>query len=350
MTGEQSILYRFGESETLVHFCRGIDAEVFTSDSGLLRVYDANTVRLGCFQAFGRRIVLPAGERSKSWGGARRVLRAALRAGLGRDGLIVGVGGGMICDLAAFAASLYMRGCRLQLVPTTLLAMVDAALGGKTGINFGGYKNTAGTFYPAEQIWVDPAVLEHLPDREFRSGLGEVIKTALLGDRDLLAILQSESGRVLARERRLMERIVGRCLAVKAGIVAEDLRESGRRAVLNLGHTFAHALEARTHYRLWSHGQAVAWGLVQAAALSRSLGLAEEGYTEEVRRLVDLYGFELRSPCAPEKLVPMMQADKKNRAGKLRLVLQRGIGDTVIREVDPQAIVEILGQTARSMG
>ena len=350
MNGRPAMSYRFGEAESRVHLGRGIDAEALSSDSGVLGVYDANTVRLKLFRLDGRRIVLAPGEASKSWRGARRVLMAAMRAGLGRDGLIVGVGGGMICDLAAFAASLYMRGCRLQLVPTSLLAMVDAALGGKTGVNFGGYKNSAGTFYPAERIWIDPEALQHLPEREFRSGLGEVIKTALLEDGDLLSLLQEQSTRILARDPRLMEGIVKSCLRVKAGIVAEDLKESGKRAILNLGHTFAHALEAHTRYRLWSHGQAVAWGLVQAAILSRSLGLAGQGYVQMVRRVVQLYGFELQAPFAPERIVPLMQADKKNRAGKLRLVLQRGIGDTVLREVDPQTIVEILGQAARSVG
>jgi 3-dehydroquinate synthase len=262
--------------------------------------------------------------------------------------LIVGIGGGMICDLASFAASLFMRGCRLVLIPTSLLAMVDAAIGGKTAINYGGYKNMVGTFYPAERICIVASVLRSLPQREFRSGLGEVIKTALLGDRALLETLSSQKEWILDRDPALMEEVVRRCIAVKARIVEEDPRETGNRAFLNLGHTFAHAVEALTGYKLWSHGQAVAWGLVQAAAVSERLGLVDSGYTKTVRELVLMYGFDLRVRLKPESIVKAMLVDKKKRRGKLRLVLQRGIGDTVLREVDPHLVAETLRRSSRN--
>jgi 3-dehydroquinate synthase len=341
--------FRFGDYTSHVHFTSSIEASQISADSGVILVFDRNTARLpasaGTPSIAGTpsaRVVLPPGERSKSWSGARRVLGKALEAGLGRDGLIVGIGGGMICDLAAFAASLYMRGCRLFLIPTSLLAMVDAAIGGKTAINYGGYKNMAGTFYPAERIFIAVAVLEALPEREFRSGLAEVIKTALLGDAALLETLSRQRERILARDPALMEETVRRCIAVKAGIVGEDLRETGDRAFLNLGHTYAHAVEAVTGYKLWSHGQAVAWGVVQAAVLAERLGLADRSYTATVRDLVESYGFDLRVRWKPESLVKAMLVDKKKRRGKLRLVLQRGIGDTVVKEVDPQLVAETL--------
>jgi len=339
--------YRFGDYTSEVLFSCSLDPSVFSSDSGVLLVFDRNTAGIPIFDGIGQRLVLAPGEGSKSWSGARRILQRALAAGLGRDGLIVGVGGGIICDLAAFSASLFMRGCRLILVPTSLLAMVDAAIGGKTAINLGGFKNMAGTFYPAEQIWIAVSVLEHLPDREFRSGLGEVIKTALLGDRELLDILLEQTPRVMERDPAVMEEIVRRCAAVKAGIVEEDFRETGNRTVLNLGHTFGHALEAETGYKLCSHGEAVAWGLMQAAVLSQTLGLADGGYTATVRELLEDYGFDMRFRRKPESIVKAMQVDKKRRRGKLRLVLQRGIGDTVVREVDPHLIVETLQHSAR---
>ncbi len=339
--------YRFGDYTSEVLICGTVDPAVFSSDSGALVVFDKNTAEVPIFEYMEPRLVLAPGEDSKSWSGARRILQRALDGGLGRDGLIVGVGGGVICDLAAFSASLFMRGCRLMLVPTSLLAMVDAAIGGKTAINLGGFKNMAGTFYPAQQIWITVSVLRHLPVREFLSGLGEVIKTALLGDRELLDILLKKQTKVFGRDPEVMEEIVRRCVAVKAGIVEGDPREAGNRAVLNLGHTFGHALEAETGYKLCSHGEAVAWGLMQAARLSQTLGLADPGYTATVRGLLENYGFEMSFTRKPESIVKAMQADKKKRRGKLRLVLQRGIGDTVVREVDPHLIVQTLQQSAR---
>ncbi|UCF98739.1 MAG: 3-dehydroquinate synthase [Spirochaetaceae bacterium] len=347
MTGQAPLSYRFGEYTSKVAFFPSIDTKRLSGDSGTLLVFDKNTAGIPDSSQPALKVVLPPGERSKSWVGTQRILREALSAGLGRDGLIVGIGGGMICDLAAFSASLFMRGCRLFLVPTSLLAMVDAAVGGKTAINFRGYKNMVGTFYPAEQIWIAVSALRYLPEREFRSGLGEVIKTALLGDPVLFEILLNRRELVLARDSAIMEELVRRCVEVKARIVEEDLRESGERAFLNLGHTFAHALEMETKYRLWSHGQAVAWGLVQAAMLSETLGLADPSYTAAVQSLIRSYGFDLQPGRKPESVVAAMQVDKKKRRGKLRLVLQRGIGDTVVREVDPLLIVEMLSRSAR---
>jgi 3-dehydroquinate synthase len=341
--------FRFGDYTSEVRFARSFDPSGFSAETGIVLVFDRNTARIAAVAGPSvQRVILPPGEGSKGWAGARRVLAKALEAGLGRDGLIVGIGGGMICDLSAFAASLYMRGCRLTLVPTSLLGMVDAAIGGKTAINFGGYKNMAGTFYPAERIVIAVPLLESLPEREYRSGLGEVIKTALLGDRELFDMLSNRRERILDRDPSLIEEVVRRCIAVKAGIVTEDLRESGKRAFLNLGHTFGHALEAVTGYKRWSHGQAVAWGLVQAATLSERLGLADSGYAALVREMVRMYRFDLHPRSKPESIARAMLVDKKKRRGKLRLVLQRGIGDTVVREVDPEFVAETLRRSSRN--
>ena len=348
----QPLRFRFGDYTSEVHFVKSIEPSGFSAETGVVLVFDRNTAGIAAITDEKgpsiQRVLLAPGEGSKSWAGARRVLEKALEAGLGRDGLIVGIGGGMICDLSAFAASLYMRGCRLTLVPTSLLAMVDAAIGGKTAINFGGYKNMAGTFYPAEKIVIAVPVLKSLPEMEYRSGLGEVIKTALLGDKDLFEMLSDRRERILDRDASLVEEVVRRCIAVKAGIVGEDLRESGRRAFLNLGHTFGHALEAVTGYKLWSHGQAVAWGLVQAATLSERLGLSDSSYAALVRDMVLVYGFDLHPKSKPESIVKAMLVDKKRRRGKLRLVLQRGIGDTVVREVDPELVAESLRSSSRN--
>jgi len=349
---EDSLHFQFGDFASSVKFSTSVEPARFSSAAGVILVFDRNTQKLfpPAGMAVHRQVVLPPGEGSKSWSGAQRILQRALETGLGRDGLIVGVGGGMICDLSAFSASLFMRGIRLFLVPTSLLAMVDAAIGGKTAINLGGYKNMAGTFYPAEQIWIDVSVLKKLSDKEFISGIGEAIKTALLGDQTLLGIFLEQKDRVLARDPGVMEEIVRRCIALKGGIVEEDLKETGKRAFLNLGHTFAHALEAETGFKPWNHGQAVAWGLFQAAALSETIGLAESSYVAMVGQVLRSYGFSLQTlkGVKPESILKAMQVDKKKRAGKLRLVLQRGIGDTVVTEVEEKLIVQTLRSSART--
>lgn len=341
-----TVQFRFGESTTRVLFMAepGLPPPEV---SGSLCVFDRHT-----FEHVGARfgvsargaVILAPGEKGKNWASAHRVLQSALRRGLGRDGRIIGIGGGMVCDLAAFAASLYMRGCRLTLAPTSLLAMVDAALGGKTAINLGGAKNMAGTFYPAEEIRIWSGALATLPPRELRSGLGEAVKTALLADPRLLALLRERSRELVGRDPELLQEVVRRCLAVKGEIVAADLREDGRRAVLNLGHTFAHALEAVTGLRRLSHGEAVAWGLAQAAALSCQLGLADREYVRQVQSLLRAFGFQVGAipGVSPSALVSAMQSDKKKRGGRLRLVLQRGIGDTVVQEVEAAAILRTL--------
>jgi 3-dehydroquinate synthase len=347
----KEIRFRFGTVSSRVIFQQRIEPEDLAAPGGVLTVFDTHTWRL-----FGRSrvsraagsVVLPAGERSKTWRGAGRVLSAAARRGLGRDGLIAGIGGGVVCDLAAFCASLYMRGCSLTLVPTTLLAMVDAALGGKTGVDLPGAKNMAGTFYPAGEIRIVPAALASLPDRELRSGLAEAAKNALLGDADLLATLERGRGRLLDREPDLLEDVVERCIRVKGAVVEEDFREQGRRAILNLGHTFGHALEAATGFRRYTHGEAVAWGLKMALRLGERLGVTPPEHARRVERLLESYGFDLHPwTGAPEKLLAAMQADKKKREGRLRFVLQRGVGDTLVQPVEEERVWELLAAERR---
>jgi 3-dehydroquinate synthase len=304
-------------------------------------VFDSNTHPL-----FGsgapNPIVLPAGESTKSWQSAETILSGCARSGLGRDGVLTGVGGGVICDLAAFAASLYMRGCVLHLAPTTLLSMVDASLGGKTGVDFAGLKNLVGTFYPAARITVTPSVLATLPGREYLSGIAEVIKTAMIGDPQVMEILRDRRGPVMARDPALVEEIVRRCLAVKGGIVEEDPREAGRRAVLNLGHTFGHALESALGFSEWTHGEAVAWGIGRALRAGRMLGETDPGYAERAASLLAAYGFRLEAPAAPDALLRAMRMDKKRLGGRIRLVVPRGPGDVVVREAEDELILRAL--------
>ncbi len=305
-------------------------------------VADANTE---AFLPPGRRFhEVPVGEQAKSWPELERLLSGLLAADLTRDASVVGVGGGVVCDLTALASSLYLRGCRLVLVPTTLLAMVDAALGGKTGINFGGFKNIVGTFYPASEVRICPHTLATLPEREYRSGLAEVIKTAMLGDAALLETLEREQERVLARDPALLEQAVWSCLGIKGSIVEADLTETGVRAHLNLGHTFAHALESVEGLGAWSHGEAVAWGLARAMELGRAAGVTDGAYARRVRELLVRYGYRVGPlPQAAQEIRAAMQKDKKRRGSLLRFVLQRELGETLVTEVDSPLVDRVLG-------
>ncbi len=340
--------FTFGGYETTVTMT-GRDRLWDSLDDRACLVADANTA---AFLPEDRRFhEVPVGERAKSWSELERLLAGLLDADLTRDASIVGVGGGVVCDLTALAANLYLRGCRLVLVPTTLLAMVDASLGGKTGINFGGFKNIVGTFYPASEIRICPQTLTTLPEREYRSGLAEVIKTAMLGDADLFGTLEGEPDRVAARDAALLEGAVWSCLEIKGSIVEADLTETGVRAHLNLGHTFAHALESVEGLGAWSHGEAVAWGLARAMELGSAAGITDAAYARRVRELLLRYGYRVGPlPEAAQQIRAAMQKDKKRRGNRLRFVLQKRLGETIVTEVDSALVDRVLGGEAGEGG
>lgn len=296
-----------------------------------LHLFDTHTAPLFA-EAGVPRHVWPAGEDAKTWPQIDAALSRGLDLGLGRDSTWAGVGGGVVTDMAAFAASLYMRGVGLVLVPTTLLAMVDAALGGKTGIDYHGLKNLVGTFYPARELRLCPPLLGTLPERDFRSGLAEVIKHAFLADADLLHLLETRADSVLARDADCLHELVLRAVKVKAGIVERDFRETGERAHLNLGHTFGHALEAAMGFDgSWTHGEAVAWGMGRALDLGLALGLTDPSWRQRALALLVRYGFRLEAPGAdPEVLLRAMTHDKKKAGGRVRFVLQKAQGQTLV--------------------
>ncbi|MGB7471361.1 MAG: 3-dehydroquinate synthase family protein, partial [Candidatus Acidiferrum sp.] len=212
-------------------------------------------------------------------------------------------------------------------IPTTLIAQVDSAIGGKTGVNLPEGKNLVGTFYPARLVLVDPAALKTLPERQYRGGLAEVIKYGVIADAKLFAFLEKNFDAVLRRNPAALSYIIPRCLEIKAQVVSRDERESGRREILNFGHTFGHALETVTHYRVYQHGEAVAWGMMAAALLGHELGLTR---ADEVSRIVSLVRRMSPLPpwprVPPKTLIAAMHSDKKARAGKLRFVLTPRIG------------------------
>ncbi len=232
-------------------------------------------------------------------------------AGINRDTPVVVIGGGLVCDIGAMAASTYLRGLRLMLVPTTLLCMVDACLGGKTGVNLAGAKNQVGTFNPAEKILIAPDFLDTLPDREFKSGIAEIVKTALIGDRSLQGLLELIDNEKPDKNNIL--EIINKCLEVKGAIVALDLRETGNRMLLNLGHTIGHALEAASEFEL-THGEAVGLGLLGEAAIAVSLG-GNRNLPGEIRRMLKQAGLptSVDNMISGEKLSRLFERDKKTR-------------------------------------
>ena len=266
-------------------------------------------------------------ESAKNLGSVQKIARAMSRAGADRRALLVAVGGGMVGDVAGFAAATYLRGIALVHVPTTLLAQVDSAIGGKTGVNLPEGKNLVGAFYQPRLVISDSRVLASLPEREFRGGLAEVIKYGVIFDAKLFAYLENNFEMVLRRDSRALAYIIPRCAAIKAEVVSRDERESGLREILNFGHTFGHALESVTGYRVYQHGEAIAWGMMCAALLGFGAGITPE---KDAARIIALSGRIGPLPAWPKagvgQLIAAMRSDKKTRAGKLRFVLTSGIG------------------------
>jgi len=294
-------------------------------------------------------IIVPDGEQAKGWETLERVFDALLAARCGRDALIVALGGGVVGDLAGFAAAVYQRGVPFVQVPTTLLAQVDSSVGGKTGINHARGKNMIGAFHQPLAVISDVTTLDTLPDRELRAGLAEVIKHALALDSEFADWLEANMAQLVSRERPALVHAVKRCCELKAHVVAADERETGARALLNFGHTFGHAIEAGAGYGAWLHGEAIAAGMVMAAELSLRLGLLEHGGVKRVRELVSRAGLPVAGPTlAPDKLMELMAVDKKASQGKLRFVVLEGIGRGVLRgSVDERLVREAIVAAAQ---
>jgi 3-dehydroquinate synthase len=269
------------------------------------------------------------------------ITRSLNRAGADRQSLVVAVGGGVVGDVAGFAASAYLRGVKLVHVPTTLVSQVDSSIGGKTGVNLPEGKNLVGSFYPPQLVITDPELLRTLSDREFRGGLAEVIKHAIIADAPMFTILEKDLEKILRRDRQSLGLLIPHNVEIKARVVSRDERESGLREILNFGHTFAHALETVTKYRLYQHGEAVAWGMMAAAFLGHELGLTR---ADDVSRIVSLIRRLGPLPpwprVQPAALLSAMRSDKKNRAGILRFVLSPRIGEARSYDTVPLHVVE----------
>ncbi len=286
---------------------------------------------------------MAAGEGAKSLATAAHLYDAAVSAELERGDTILALGGGVVGDTAGFVAATYLRGVRLVPVPTTLLAMVDASVGGKTGVNLPAGKNLVGAFHQPALVAADPAVLATLPAEVLRDGLAEIVKAAVIGDPPLLDQLE-HAGAPPAGEAAAWAQIVGRAVRVKAAIVSDDPHEAGRRALLNLGHTFGHAFETASGYRL-SHGQAVSLGLVAAAQLGARLGRADPELAGRLARILGRLGLPTRGHgLAPEAVLRAMAVDKKRRAGRLRFVIPAAPGAAAVADdVRDADVLAVLG-------
>jgi len=276
--------------------------------------------------------VLPAGEQQKTWANAEEVLDWLLGQRIARDGILIALGGGVIGDLTGFVASIYQRGIAFVQMPTTLLSQVDSSVGGKTGVNHARGKNLIGAFHQPIAVFADTDTLNSLPPRELSAGLAEVIKCAMLGDAGLFARLERDIDALLALDAGALAEAIERCCALKARIVALDERESlagGPRTLLNLGHTFGHAVETYTKYETWLHGEAVGLGLAMAADLSMRLGWLKAEDAERCIRLVERARLPIVPPAgmSPDDFRSLMARDKKVAAGRLRLVLMRALGE-----------------------
>jgi len=277
-------------------------------------------------------IIVEDGEQAKGWKTLDRVFEALLAAKLGRDGVIVALGGGVVGDLAGFAAATYQRGVGFIQVPTTLLAQVDSSVGGKTAINHPRGKNMIGAFHQPLAVISDVATLDTLPDRELRAGLAEVIKHGVALDAPFVDWLEAHIEKLLARDRAALVYAVRRSCELKAAIVAQDERETGVRAHLNFGHTFGHAIETATGFGPWLHGEAVAAGMVMASELSVRTGLLGAADARRVRSLIARAGLPVQGPSlAREQWHELMALDKKAAGGKVRFVLLEGIGRATLK-------------------
>lgn len=287
--------------------------------------------------------VLPGGEEQKTLFNVAAIIDALVAARLNRDGMVLALGGGVIGDIAGFAAASYQRGIAFVQLPTTLLAQVDSAVGGKTGVNHPGGKNLIGAFHQPSAVITDTDTLSTLPERELRAGFAEIVKAALIADAAFFSWLEANAASLLARDAAALAYAIRRACEIKAAIVAEDEREQGRRALLNLGHSFAHAIEAGAGYGRVLHGEAVATGLVLAAELSARTGRLPGTDVLRIRELLSSAGLPVDPPrLGRQRMLDLMGMDKKVAGGRLRLVLLDAIGAAAITADYPREALEAL--------
>jgi len=292
-------------------------------------------------------VILKSGENYKNFRSIVKILKQAADHHLSRETIFIAFGGGVVCDLTAFASSVFMRGAKLTLIPTTLLSMVDASLGGKTGFDFNDSKNLIGSFYPADEVIICPDTLISLSDQEFKNGLAEVLKHALLSKDDKLYLtLVNNKEKIFQRDIETLNELIYLSLQVKNDFISKDPKETKNiRQALNLGHTFGHALETHTHFSAWSHGEAVAWGVGRAIETGVKLGITTPEFAYGVNKLFRYFNFDFnyrldRSEWQDYQI--QLLKDKKRNNQLINFVLLKGQGDFVLQNVDFELIKDVV--------
>ena len=333
----------FGAPATYAQAARGAQALIVTNTTVGPLYAQALAAALVPHHAQVRTLALPDGEQYKNWETLNLVFDELLAHGGDRKTTLYALGGGVVGDMAGFAAACFMRGVPFVQVPTTLLAQVDSSVGGKTAINHPLGKNMVGAFYQPKLVVCDLDVLKTLPARELSAGLAEVIKYGPIHDMAFFDWIEAHIDALRALEPSALAHAVQRCCEIKAEVVGQDERESGLRAILNFGHTFGHAIEAGMGYGAWLHGEGVGAGMVMAAELSRELGLVDAAFVERLTRLIGRAGLPVRGPVLDAadnagRYLTLMRVDKKAEAGEIRFVLIDGPGRAVVRPA-PDALV-----------
>jgi len=326
---------------TLKKYTKGIKSLIITNptiaEHYLKRV--ERSLEVAGFQLLVAQV--PDGEEHKSLTEASKLYARCVEYRLGRDSIIVGLGGGVIGDLAGYVAATFMRGLPIVQVPTTLLAQVDSSVGGKVAVNLPEGKNLVGSFYQPLLVYIDLSVLKTLPIEEMKAGMAEVIKYGIILDSDFFEYLEENIGRLRQLDSEVLETVVARCCLLKAKVVEKDEKESGLRAILNFGHTLGHAFEALTDYKKYRHGEAVAIGMVGACRIAEEMGMLKKEAKDRIEHLIGKTGLPGRIgvKLSVDSIIQILSLDKKVRAGKVRFVLPERIGKVVVRNDVPENIV-----------
>ena len=293
---------------------------------------------------------MPAGEMNKRLHHVELLAEEMVARGADRTSVVVGFGGGIVTDVAGFLAAIFMRGIPVLQIPTTLLAQVDAAVGGKTGVNLACGKNLIGSFHQPVAVLIDPEVTATLPEREFRAGLFEVVKCGVIRDAETFQLMSERAADILRMDPEMVDRLIASAVRVKAEVVSADEKESGLRRILNFGHTIGHAIEAETQYVRFLHGEAVAWGMLAASELARLRGMLSEEESQQIARTICVYGpLPDASDLNVENLLSRLASDKKTLQGKVHFVLPVRIGDvTVVSGIEPALVHEATITALRS--
>lgn len=286
-------------------------------------------------------LVLPDGERAKTLAQLEKLAEQMVAAGADRQSVLLALGGGVVGDVGGFLASIFMRGIPVVQIPTTLLAQVDSAIGGKTGVNLKAGKNLIGTFHQPLAVLVDPDVLATLPEREYRSGLFEAMKYGVIRNPAIFDLMEQHREELLKRDGALLEMLIAECIRVKADVVSADEREGGERRILNFGHTVGHALEAETGYKRLLHGEAVGWGMIAASAIGEKMKLTDRATAKRIIDLVRAYGPLPMIDVNAKKVFKRLLSDKKTVGGVPHFVLATAIGKVeIVNNVSPETVIE----------